>query len=1292
MTLSSSTPNSFNSFGDLLKFLRRRQRLTQLELSIAVGYSESQITRLEKNQRLPDISAIKALFIPALQLENEVELTNYFLELAESARQEDAPAPGIAPYKGLLFFDDFDADLFFGRESLIATLTGHVIDLAAADSALRFLAVVGASGSGKSSLVRAGLAVALKRAGWDVRVFTPTATPLKILKTSMTAVQGKSSERVLILVDQFEEVFTLCRNETERIDFIDQLLSLAQEKSRINTVVIALRADFYSHCAQYPFLRQAVAAEQEYIGQMNREELRRAIEEPAKRGSWEFEPGLVELLLNDIGAQGSQEPEPGALPLLSHALLATWERRRGRLFTMEGYHASGGVRSAIAETAESIFTDQLNQNQQELAHYIFLRLTELGEGTEDTRRRAILNELMGQPEETIQLRGLLNTLAEARLITLNEDSAEVAHEALIREWSRLREWLTADREGLKLHRHLTESAHEWEALNKDVGALYRGARLAQAREWSEINSVRLSLSEQDFLSASVEQEQRELLEREALRQRELEATKELAETQRQSALRLRISNRVITAVAGVAVILAVLAGMLGLQSNRNSIAAQNNAARAQAEAETSATQRAIAEENFVRAENQQLAAQANRIISNPTGNSELAALLSIYSMRNGYIVNADTALAKAMLNLHTQFIIHPELATAGGATFSPDGTMIATGASDQTIELWDSKTGEFLRTLSKGPSGSYSSLPDLTFSPEGNWLFVRNNLGAIRLIDFETGETAQIFAIPIEHQVSHMAISPDGKMALGARVKSIFVWETLSGKIIRTFFTPDVVFDVKFSPDNQSILVGLTNGDTFLLDLTDGKPLQEYKHSSSRSVVAFSPDSQYVAIGQNNGEIYLHRTSTTELVRTFSGHQNAVLSLAFSPDGQSLISSSWDTTVRLWDVSTGQQLNIFSGHTRRVVKVEFSPDGTSALSSAEDGDVRVWRIRANTLDEHEPSARFMPNVRVVRSSDGQVMLVERNDEVNQTAMLNFIETETNKIFFSMEVPRLSYRRLSSDGKYILLNIAGESTYVTQIWDIQAGKLTLELNRNWAIFNAIFSPDNSAVVVAERDEVRLYLWEIPSGKLRPIWTWGETARGFFGDADSEALAWSPDGRYIAVGTQIGQTDIVDLRLSTRATWFGVPFNTPTTWVTAVAYSAAGDKIITGETSGKIRLWELATAKIVKEFNGHIDAVLSIKFSRDGKYILSASNDKTLRLWDLNTGKLVRVFHHVESVNYADFSSDGKFIIGSGANGAQLWDVDYQDTIQAACALLVRDFTPEERAQYDIPDDISTCPTK
>ena len=395
-------------------------------------------------------------------------------------------------------------------------------------------------------------------------------------------------------------------------------LSLAQEKKKKTSVVIALRADFYSHCAQYPLLRQAVAAEQEYIGQMTSEELRRAIEEPARRGGWEFEPGLVEVMLQDLSTHGSHEPEPGALPLLSHALLSTWERRRGRKFTLNGYRASGGVHGAIAETAESVFTDQLNQTQQVIAREVFLRLTELGEGTEDTRRRATLNELVHQSAEAIELRAVLNTLAEARLITINEDNAEVAHEALIREWQRLQEWLTQDRNGLLLHRHLTESAEEWTERGHDPTELYRGARLAQAREWASANEERMNAMERAYLTASIDQEEHDAMERETQRQRELESAQKLAETQSRTAKQLRRRAVYLLGVLALAVIAALTAGFF---ANRNAA-------------------------NLTHSEAQRLAAEANSLVQSGA-DPQLIALLSLRSISTQHTLEGDTALNAA---------------------------------------------------------------------------------------------------------------------------------------------------------------------------------------------------------------------------------------------------------------------------------------------------------------------------------------------------------------------------------------------------------------------------------------------------------------------------------------------------------------------------------------------------------------------------------------------------------------------------------------------------------------------
>jgi hypothetical protein len=222
-------------------------------------------------------------------------------------------------------------------------------------------------------------------------------------------------------------------------------------------MVIALRADFYAHCADYPNLTHLLARNQEYIGPMNPEEIRRAIEQPARQNGWDFQPGLVDLLLREI------RDEPGALPLLSHALLETWRRRSGRTMTLKGYAESGGVRGAIAKTADRVFYQRLTAHQQILARNIFLRLTELGEETQDTRRRVEFSELVSNPGSLSGIQEVLDILAEARLITLSQDSAEVAHEALIREWPVLRHWLTEDRQGLVLHRHLTEAAQEWDA-------------------------------------------------------------------------------------------------------------------------------------------------------------------------------------------------------------------------------------------------------------------------------------------------------------------------------------------------------------------------------------------------------------------------------------------------------------------------------------------------------------------------------------------------------------------------------------------------------------------------------------------------------------------------------------------------------------------------------------------------------------------------------------------------------------------------------------------------------------
>ena len=454
-----------------------------------------------------------------------------------------------------------DAAGFFGRERLTAELVEFVRHNS-------LLAVVGASGSGKSSLVRAGLVSALQTgyplpdgttppagsAAWPVHIITPSSRPLESLAASLTPAnepvtaiarliddlandprslhltvrrllsQSRNSPtHLLLIVDQFEELFTLCKDKAQRKAFVDNLLAAAcpepdgscQPAETSTLVVLTLRADFYAQCSEFDNLRLALERYQRYIGAMSKQELQAAIEEPARRGGWELEPGLVDVLLQDVG------DEPGALPLLSHALLETWQRRRGRVLTLAGYMASGRVQGALAKTADAVYQRGLTPEQQPIARGIFLRLTELGEGAPDTRRRVSLRELIPQNETAASVRSVLKTLADARLVTTDRDEAEVADEALIREWPALQEWLAQDREGLRVHRRLTEAAREWEQNGRDDGYLYRGSQLAQAEEWAEQHSGDPNQWERAFLDASLALRSREAEEREAQREREL---------------------------------------------------------------------------------------------------------------------------------------------------------------------------------------------------------------------------------------------------------------------------------------------------------------------------------------------------------------------------------------------------------------------------------------------------------------------------------------------------------------------------------------------------------------------------------------------------------------------------------------------------------------------------------------------------------------------------------------------------------------------------------------------------
>ncbi len=317
-------------------------------------------------------------------------------------------------------------------------------------------------------------------------------------RQALEEADAPAGARLVLVVDQFEEIFTLCQDHKERRAFVQALVDLSSDPDAVAKVVLGIRADFYARCAEYPELVAAMEDHQVLVGPMSAADLREAIEGPAARAGLTLEPGLVQTVLADLG------DEPGSLPLLSHAMFATWQRRGNGALTVDGYQSAGGVRQAIAQTADAVY-GELSPSQRGIAQEVFLRLTALGEGTEDTRRRAGRAELLsGRDAGGVEL--ALDRLARARLVTLDKDSVEIAHEALIRGWPRLMGWLNEDRELLRAHRRLTEAATEWRESGREEGFLYRGARLAA---WQDSPLGKLNDLEQTFLAASRERQARE---------------------------------------------------------------------------------------------------------------------------------------------------------------------------------------------------------------------------------------------------------------------------------------------------------------------------------------------------------------------------------------------------------------------------------------------------------------------------------------------------------------------------------------------------------------------------------------------------------------------------------------------------------------------------------------------------------------------------------------------------------------------------------------------------------------
>jgi WD40 repeat protein/transcriptional regulator with XRE-family HTH domain len=1305
-SISSSTLEKFTTFGDLLRFLRRRLGITQMELAIAVGYSDTQISRLEQNLRLPDIPTIEARFISALGLEEEPKAVARLLDLAANVRREDAPGLGLCPYKGLNYFDEADADLFVGREALTTKLTKRVLSLASMDALdeQRFLAIVGASGSGKSSLARAGLIPALRwnkiSADWHIHVLTPTAHPLESLAAGLTdsvaataslmddlaqderslqifikrKLGSGANTRVLLVIDQFEELFALCRSEAERASFISNLLTAALEVDGPAIVVITLRADFYAHCANYPELREALAKHQEYIGAMNDEELRRAIEEPARRGRWELEPGLVDVLLHDVGH------EPGALPLLSHALFETWQRRRGRMMTLSGYASSGGVRGAIAETAEAVFADQFTHEQQAIARRIFLRLTGLGDdsGAGDTRRRATFKELILKPEEANTTRAVLKALADARLIITSEDSAEVAHEALIREWPTLHHWLEENREGLRLHRQLTEAAQDWSETNHDPDLLYRGARLVQTHEWATTHKDEMNALEEEFLAASIEANERQIAENEAQRLRELNAAQKLAETERARAdeqaasiKRLRQRGIFLSGALVLALVAAIFANV------------------------------------FARNAQQQLLVSSVRELSNAANanleiDPERSILLSLQGVNKTYAVDgtvlpeAEDALHRAVQASRIELTLRGHTDSVWSAVFSPDGTRIATASNDGTAKIWDAATGKVLLTV-KGSSydtGSYyASVYYAAFSPNGKYLATAGGDGIARIWNATTGE--ELFDLSRDYQVVfHVEFSPDGsRVATAGPAGAAKVRDVLTGKKLLTLFQGNgvVSYWITFSPDGSRIAVanalGVSEGWVTIWDAVTGEILLTLPHQNTRvESVSFNPDGTRIITTGEDRTARIWDANTGEELLALSGYTDSFTNAAYTPDGTRLATTIGDGRVKVWDALTGQELLVLAGHSSSINTMAFSPDGTRMVTTSLDKTARVWSVA--------PSREFLTLVngpmiaspegsRLTYSPDGTRLAVAYSDPIAKVW-----DVTTGKLLLSLSghTDGVNFIAYNWDGTRIA-TAASDGT--AKVWDADSGKELLTLPaHNERVISVAFSPKcvsppkapvercGSRIATASFDKT-VKIWDAETGN-KILTLAGISSEWLSG------VAFSRDGSRVVVSSYDGTATMWDA-VAGRKLFSLIGHTAP---IRQVVFSPDGKRVATASSDGSAKLWDATSGQELLTLAGHASQVFSVAFSLDGKLIATASGDKTAKVWDAHTGMELLTLHAPDSLTSVGFSPDGSQLAVASRDGtARIYLLKIEDLVALAKQRVTRSLTTEECQQYLHMD---TCP--
>jgi WD40 repeat protein len=1115
------------------------------------------------------------------------------------------PAPSLDgssnPYRGLESFDEEHKDLFFGRQALTQQLAEFV-------TARSLAVVLGASGSGKSSLVKAGLIPQLRqKQGWIfLPPFRPGESPFKALNLALESIDelGKQESSSLeswfeqhpqsclsIVIDQLEELITLCRDEQERQRFLEMLArAIANYHNQLH-LVLTLRSDFEAQFRNTP-LESAWQAARFIVPAMTREELRQAIEEPASAKVMYFDPHeLVDRLIDEVANM------PGALPLLSFALSELYliylkrqeaAKLRGdtidRAMTQSDYEELGGVTRSLTQRAEQEYTalSQKDPAYEQTIRNVMLRMVSVGGDL--ARRRVPLSELEYPEPENQRAQTVLKQFAAARLLTPGTDSdgqpyQEPAHDALVRGWKRLLDWKQQHLGALLLQRELTSDANQWKTSSKkkrDSGLLWiEDPRLPTALQLSCGRTYKdnwLNLFKWKFGYQAWQSQPHDYwfngAESDFIRQSFDQKFKRFRRTT------LTISG-VILALSGltyyafqratIAQLREQSARVLNLLPTANAVSglilAIDTMDRSQ---------------SFPELENTALSSMLSAVQFSPEVyrlQRHLSWVKSVaYSPDGKRIISSSSDKTLRLWDATGQPIGEPlqapeDVVNSGALALSPDGTRIGSGGG--TLHLWDAQTRQPIGEI---PQVTWLGINSVAFSPNGKHIVSGSSDKMVRIWDAQTGHPIGKPLTGHEKAVRSVAFSPDGtRIVSGSEDYTLRLWDTQTGQPIGQPFQghEDRVNSVAFSPDGARVVSGSSDNTVRLWDAQTGKPIGPpwRGHTNDVSSVAFSPDGMYVISGGDRTVRFWDAQVEQPIKWQLQG-RNSFTSVAFSSDGKRIVSGNEDKTVRLWDAQTGKPIGDPMKGEGDVEAVAFSPDGKRIVSSSRDKKVRLWDAQTGRLI-------------------GTPMKVDWGDEA---------------VAFS------------PDGKHIL------SGNRLRLWDAQTQQ-PIGQPLPSGFISVAFSPNGKLIVSGGGNSVRLWDAQTRQPIGHPMYVY---------DSEVISVAFSPDGKRIVSGNQDKTVRLWDVE--TRRP-LGQPLQGHTRRVRSVVFSSDGKRIVSGGEDKTVRLWDAQTLQpIGQPFQGHKGYVWSVAFSPDGTRIVSGSWDNTVRLWDVSPEALLvlacyRLQHHL-----------------------------------------------------------------